>query len=534
MSGPSATSRALRLKMISDALVLTGGTYLSRLLRLAAGFVRAKYLGPGLFGTWNGLMVVADYSIHTTLGIGRAASRELPRNLGSDDEEGYARVQQTVFTVFFIQGAIYCVGLLILGAVLWPFAGPVVAVGLMTVGGLICLMRLMEILDILLTVHLKFAALSLGLMLLWGSHLGLMFVLVPRWGMYGFYGVVIWSYFLLVVFWLLISRRIFPRRFRFDWREIKRLTKIGFPFHIGVGLAGIMDSVDRIMAITFLGAAALGLYGLGLMITTAMMQVPLVIETVLHPRMYRRFGEERTVETFRPFFFMPLMVLSLLIPALLIVVAVAAPPLVGRFLPQFVAALPVLEILLFVALFGSLGVPPYGLLFGLDRQRLIMVINGLSIPFAVGINGLFLWFGWGLIGLALGTAVTNFLVASVMIWSGLVYYAGSVPARLWQLGRVFLPGLVMMGTMVVLSQVWPSPARRLWEGAGLPIFEGVWSPTLMGFWPALWDLVVRGLAAFGAGAVVWLAVFWRSWEMREVTNLFRSRVSPVSPGERTA
>ncbi len=515
--------------MISDALVLTGGTYLSRILRLAAGFVRAKYLGPGLFGTWNGLMVVADYSIHTTLGIGRAASRELPRNLGAGDEEGYVRVQQTVFTVFFIQGAIYCLGLVILGAVLWPFVGPVVAVGLMTVGGLICLMRLMEIMDILLTVHLKFAALSLGLMLLWGSHLGLMFVLVPRWGMFGFYGVVIWSFFLLVLVWLFICRRIFPRGLRFDWQEIKRLTKIGFPFHVGVGLAGIMGSVDRIMAITFLGAAALGLYGLGLMITTAMMQVPLVIEAVLHPRMYRRFGEERTVEKFKPFFYMPLMVLSLLIPGLLTLVAVAVPPLVGQFLPRFVDALPVVEVLLFVALFGSLGIPPYGLLFGLDRQRMIMVINGLSIPFAVGINGLFLWFGWGLIGLALGTVITNFLVASVMIWSCVIYYAPSVPARLWQVVRVYLPGLVMLGTMVLLSHAWSAPARGLWEGTGLPVFREVWSPTLIGFWPVLWTLVVQGLMAFVAGAVVWLALFWKSWEMKEVTNLFRARVSPASP-----
>jgi O-antigen/teichoic acid export membrane protein len=515
--------------MIIDALVLTGGTYTSRILRLAAGFVRARYLGPGLFGTWNGLMVVADYSIHATLGIGRAGSRELPRTLGAGDEEGFARIQETVFTVFFVQGAIFCVGLLVLGLVLWPFAGPVVATGLITIGVLISLMRLMEVLDILLTVHLKFAALSLGLTLLWGSHLGLMFVLVPRWGIYGFYGVVIGSYLLLVLVWLYICRRLFPWRLRLDWKEIRRLVKIGFPFHLGVGLAGIMESVDRIMAITFLGAAALGLYSLGLMITTAMIQVPLVMEAVLHPRMYRRFGEERTVEKFRPFFYVPLMVLSLLIPGLLVVVAVVMPPLVSEFLPRFVAALPVVQIQLFVALFGSLGITPYGLLFGLDRQRLIMVINGLSIPFAVGINGLFLWLGWGLIGLALGTVVTNFLVCTALLWSGVTYYASSVPARLWQVVRVCLPGLVMMGIMIALDQLWSPPARRFWEGVGFPVVQGVWSPTLAGFWPALWWQVVQGLAAFGAGALVWLAVFRKSWEMKEVTSLFRGRINSVSP-----
>ncbi len=519
MSEPAATLRSRQLAVVFDALTLSGGTYLSRALRLAAGFVRARYLGPGLFGVWNGLMVIADYSAHATLGIGRAADRELPRATGQQDQEAILRIRETTFTVFFCQGAILCLGLIVIGLAVWPTVGPVVGLGLCTIGGLVFLLRIMDFLDIVLRVDHRFPTISLGLVLLWGSHLGLLFVLVPLGGMFGFYGVVLSSYALLVAYWLAMYRPYLPRRLRFDWPEMWRLTKIGLPLTISVVLANVMGSVDRIMALTFLGAEALGLYSLGLMIITAMLEIPMVIEAVLMPRMFRRFGEDKSVETFRPFFKMPLLVLSLIVPALLVGVAALLPPLVGEFLPRFLDALPVVRVLLFVALFGSLTVPSYNLLFGMDRQSRLILVNGVSIPVAVGLNVLFLALGWGLLGISLAMVTTYFLVCSALLSSGFAYFVESIGRRVWQLLRAFLPGLTMLGTMVVLQLVWPPGGADFWQAVGLPVFRGVWSPTVMGFWPAIVWSVLHGLLAVGLGGAVWVAVNFGTREWREVVEI---------------
>lgn len=518
------------MAVVFDALTLSGGTYLSRALRLAAGFVRARYLGPGLFGVWNGLMVIADYSAHATLGIGRAADRELPRATGQQDQAAIRRIRDTTFTVFFCQGAILCLGLVLIGLSVWSAAGPVVGLGLCTIGGLVFLLRIMEFLDIVLRVDQRFPTISLGLVLLWGSHLGLLFLMVPLGGMYGFYGVVLSSYALIVAYWLAMYWPYLPTRLRFDWPEMWRLVKIGLPLTISVVLANVMGSVDRIMALTFLGAEALGLYSLGLMIITAMLEVPMVIEAVLMPRMFRRFGEDKSLETFRPFFNMPLMVLSLVVPSLLVGVAALLPPLVGAFLPRFVDALPVVRVLLFVALFGSLTVPSYNLLFGMDHQSRLILVNGVSIPVAVGLNALFLALGWGLMGISLAMVITYFLVCSALLSSGFAYFVKRIGPRAWQLLRAYLPGLTMLGTMVVLQLAWPPGGEDFWREVGLPVFKGVWSPTVTGFWPAAVWSVFDGLLALALGLAVWVAVNLGTREWREVAEIFRPGRKSPPPG----
>ena len=490
-------------KLFKDAVVLTGGTYLARGVQILAGFIRAKYLGPSLFGLWNGLTIIQNYSAYTTGGLGQALNRELPMMLGRRDEAGVERVNSAVAAVYLSQGLIFLAGLIGVGLLVWPTAGPEVGLGLMAVGLLVLMDRFFEYLEMILMAHLEFGAVSLGPVIWWSCHLGLFFLLVPRWGIYGFYVVAVVSFASNVIYWLIACRRFLPSRLKFDWPEIWRLVKVGFPFQMGMALETVFVSADRIMIVTFLGVTKLGYYAVGVMVTATLQEVPLIMSAILMPRLFRRYGEDESLDTIKPFLFFPTMIMALAAPALLVSVSLLLPVILEVFLPKYLPALPAFKYLLFAAMFSSMASNTYSVLFALNRQRLIILVNACGIFLVVILNTIVLGLGWDIEGIALATAVAQGLSSTMLLWTSFSYFIYNPRLRLRQMIRVYAPGLLMLPAAWIIGYTWPVAAHDFWSGLGLLLAEA-------------------GVCLFGGG-LLWLALNKGTRELAEVLFILRRR-----------
>jgi O-antigen/teichoic acid export membrane protein len=293
-----------------------------------------------------------------------------------------------------------------------------------------------------------------------------------------------------------------PWRPSFDF-SIERLRALaGFSANVfGQRLLYYLHrNTDNLLVGRFLGAAALGAYGLAYNI----MLVPFSriagpIQEVLFPA-FSRIQDD------------PGRMAAAWIRVTRAVAAVSMPALLGLFVlaPEFVrvvlgprwdAAVPVLRILVWVGLIQSLQTLNTSILVALDRTRALLRYSVLFFvahltAFAVGVH-------WGIVGVAAGYAMSTAVVEPLFAWMTARALGISVFSFVRSLAGVAQASLAMVVVIVA--------ARTL------AIHEGV-SPTVR----------LLGLSVLGA-AVFLAASAWRVPELAEEVRQLRRRGTVPSP-----
>jgi O-antigen/teichoic acid export membrane protein len=260
-------------------------------------------------------------------------------------------------------------------------------------------------------------------------------------------------------------------------------------------------NTDNLLVGRFLGAAALGAYGLAYNI----MLVPFSriagpIQEVLFPA-FSRIQDDR-----------PRMA-AVWIRVTRAVAAVSMPSLLGLFVlaPEFVAvvlgprwdaAVPVLRILVWVGLIQSLQTLNTSILIALDRTRALLRYSVFFFvahltAFAIGVH-------WGIVGVATGYAISTAVVEPLFARMTARALGISVFSWVRSIAGVAQASVVMLIVVV--------PARTLL------VQEGVPAPVRL-----------VGLALLGGG-VFFAASAWRVPELKdELRQLRRRRTTDVAP-----
>jgi len=147
------------------------------------------------------------------------------------------------------------------------------------------------------------------------------------------------------------------------------------------------------------------------------------------------------------------MILAYLLPLAIGILYLGMPLLVRHILPDYLPGLDALRIVLAGVFFLSLASGASQFLITINKQAKIIpfVVSGAVLTALL--NYVFIKLGWGITGVALGSAIAYFLYSSSLVAYGLSYFHFRVGEMLGFFGRIVAPFLYSFGILVVLDLV---------------------------------------------------------------------------------
>ncbi|MDA2916095.1 oligosaccharide flippase family protein [Nitrospinae bacterium AH_259_B05_G02_I21] len=427
----------------------------ARVALFAGGIVVARVLGPADYGLWRALGLLAAYSIYASLGTISALNREVPYWLAKGDLAQAQRIRDVVGGTMLVTSGLFAVGVLIASFVSRPWLSPLMIHSLRLVALLMLAQHAYRYFETLFRTTHDFTTVWRLRLLSTILDVGLAVILIFPWHLYGRIVAQILAYGSIVA--VLLWRRPFPLRPTLSWTESRALVGIGIPLMTASFLTSILITIDSLMVLKVLGRTALGYYSVGVLVFSALLIVPTVVNEILYPRFAERFGETDSPLALRAYVLAPTLLLAWGFPLVIGAAYLVLPPTVAWALPVFTPGVKAARLLLLGAFFLTLCGGPGHFLNTTGRQAHFMVTQGAGLIVAACLNALALALGWGIEGVALATTTTYLLLFFALL--SYVYISHFGTAR--QCGRfliqVTVPFLLMGLMITLLDVVLPSP-----------------------------------------------------------------------------
>lgn len=404
--------RLLGRTRLGEFAGFAGSTLCLQVVRVIAGLVAAHSLGPALWGQWYVLNLILAYGALSHLGALNAMSRDVPAALGRGDEAEARAITGTALTVTIV-GGLVSVGLALAvyvattsGASLRPVA---------VVGALLLAQQAFSFVSSNLRARNRFMAASRLQFALAGAYVVLV---IGGVALFGFWGFIVGMLLAYAVSSALAWRDLSDYLRTPEWAQVRRLVTAGLPIML-VGLANaLFTTVDRWVVLGRLGETDLGLYSLAIMALNAMALVPQVVSQRYYPRISYSWARDRSVTELEKLVRTQRIASQVMVLPLVAVACLVFPIVVERLLPEYVAAVPAVQISLLVPLAASFGLGHSAVLHVFDRQATYLV----AVLAAAGINALLsLWLvgPLGLSGVALATLCAYAALAAMRISLGI-------------------------------------------------------------------------------------------------------------------
>lgn len=432
--------------LLRDLAVLAAGKYVSLLVMMVRGFVIPKLLDPSLFGIWKGLLIITDFSRVGHLGAVSALTREVPFHIGRGDHESLERVKNTAFSASVFSAIVVSTGIL---AASFFVSSPLTAFCLRWFAALVVLQQVSLFCETYLSGRKEFDFLSrihvFRSVLMAVVSIGLAWI----YGLSGLvWGTVLSAAIILILF---LWKLKFAVRLEFPWKTVVHLVKIGFPLLATGILYSILNSIDKIMVIRWLGVTEMGYYSLGLTIIGFVFQLAYTLGQVLSPRLIERYSRNEDMNDVKDYVFKPLLGLGVAIPAVLACCYFASGWIYTIYLPKYLPGLTSLRILLVGIYFGTLWVGLVAFFLSIGKQVKIIPIYIAAITMNACLNYMFIRTGRGIEGVAVGTTVANCFFSIAMIGYAVSHFHSRISQYLRFFGRLFTPFGYAIASLILVE-----------------------------------------------------------------------------------
>jgi len=442
-------------RLLHDATLFSASLLLSRLLLSIRGIIIPKFLGPNLYGIYNGLLILPDFLDHFHFGSLSALKREIPFCYGKNDFIQAQRIRNLVFsqymgTVLISTFFIFCVVTFFLSDRYSPLFIHV----LWLVCPLIILQSFVDAyLENLLRTDNRFDILSRSE--IFKSLVGflIMLFLIWFWHLYGLIASMILATSLKGIY--IYFKTDYHFSLVWDFKELKRLLRIGFPIIFGLILLTFFNSLDRILILRYLDTQQLGYYALGLTFSKFLLIIQNGVYSVLEPNIYRLYGETGEVGDLKKIVWEPILIMSFLYPLILGLAYLVVPYVIRIFLPNYLPSLICSKIMILGSFFIIYTEGFYTFIVAINRQGLIIKITGLGILFSVALNYFFIQMGWGIMGVALGTVGTNMIMGIIYMLFTVSHFSQGRRERIHLSFQLFFPVLWVGGLLIFMDLLWP-------------------------------------------------------------------------------
>jgi O-antigen/teichoic acid export membrane protein len=409
-----------QVQVFKDIASYSSSAVLAQGLGLISGFVVARWLGPTDYGILNVVSLVLIYGAYFDFGILPAMGRDLPLLRGQGDLDQAKAIESAAFGATVVSSVLVAVTVLALAFT--PSYSPLMAFGL---GGMAILLVLQRLYGYYITVlrgYNEFGRLS-QLQALSALLATTLIVVGVLWlGFIGRIVAALLSQLLMLVY--VVRIRKWEIAFSLELPVIWKLIKVGMPIIVSSVILGFLTTVDRVMIVTYLGETQLGYFGIAALIVSVVSLIPGMAVQALYPRMAHKYGESgHSIASLQDYVLVPSLMLGFLLPLLIGPVYLVLPFIVQTLLPAYTPGILAARIVLLgIFFFALLGLTDYFLvIIGKLKQYVFFACLALALNLILDL--LFLNWGWGIVGIALGgTLITYFFYAIAIIGYGLSHY----------------------------------------------------------------------------------------------------------------
>lgn len=398
--------------IIKDASFFSGSVYISQAMFFIRGFLNARILGPGLYGLWSALNIILSYSLYVHMGSLNAMNREIPYQKGRDALEGMDKTRNAAFTVNLVMSGMFSAILIVIALFLSGKISKAESIGLITVSLLAFISAIYEFFQTSLISFKRFMVVSKGNVIFAVLSVILTLWLLPLFGIYGVYIVaVLIPLFNLAYLWF---KEKYNPRLDFDFKEMRRLIKIGFPMMSIDFLETTITNIVGIIVLGMLGNVNFAYYSVSMLAARFMMYFPKSINRAFEPHMYQKYGETGRIIDLKKYLIKPMQAMTLIFPVLIAGCYILVGFFIRHFLPKYSLAMYPLFIILVSRFFVSFSPTSIAFITALNKQKFLIPVYVLGIAIGAGSSFVFIKLGFGTVGAAMGLLLSCFFIGSVM------------------------------------------------------------------------------------------------------------------------
>ncbi len=374
---------------------------LYNLVLFIVAIIAAKIAGPEKWGLITLLMLVATYSGFLTLGINNGMGIALPLAIGKNDDSNIQKIKSTVFTALFI--ALIPIGI---SQIILIYYWQKPLIDWVILFGFTLSFQILTYFKIQLRSYENFKLFTFAY-----------FVQIISLSI-GLLGLVQGCHYLVIVglgnlmaglfIWIKINEK---PSFQFHKESLIQILKIGLPV-MTAGIVGeLLLSVDRILISIFLEDIQLGYYGFSSNFFKGVRIIGVAVSMMVLPRIVKSFAQQDYQQMLRYSVIQQWSSFGLMGIAS-IITGICLYYLIPMFMPEFGSSLRASYILLGVATLIPLGFYPH-ILNTIGKQKLYLMTQIFGIGLNVIISTSFIYLGYGIDGVALGSLIS--MVAYVVL-----------------------------------------------------------------------------------------------------------------------
>lgn len=453
-------------------------------LSVLRSFVVMRFLDPDSFGIWLGLVVVLSYAGYAHAGLEYGLGNRLPYYRGRGNAPREAAVQDTVYLAWTASSGLVALGLLASAFLVAP-ASAELRFGLLAVSALVLLDQQVAFLARWHTsARIEFGLLSSMSVV---QHVAGFLYVVPLTAWLGVRGVMLGTA-LTSATMLILWRWRSPYRFagHLSREVLREMLVVGFPTLVVVVGGVLIQSADRVLVASLLGATALGYYGVTGLGGSVLYGMLVQSGSAMAPHMLRELGEVGdSPQAFEKYLVKPTILLAIAAAALIGALVFVVPVLVRLYLPRYEPGLDAFY--WFVPGFFFLGVIASannifsGLLIERKRQRIAIGVQFGALLVEIVLGWALIRMGWGIAGVAFASTAAYACYGLSVLYGAALFIIPERRRRWRFLALVLVPlvyGAAAIGAIFAIEPVMPAnPLVRV--GLKLLLFGSAWLPLLL-------------------------------------------------------
>jgi len=440
-------------------------------LRILNAFIRPKLLTPEQFGLWGILTVLPEYSTYLHLGARSAMRYRIPFHEGKGEEDLNEEIRSTVFYSSLVLNLL--VATVLVGLAVFLPASQGIRIGILTIAAIVMVRWYHDHYIGLLMSYQQFSIITTSNYLRATVSFAVGVVLIWRFNLYGVYATALVAHAVGVLY----MRARFPlqTRARFRWTLFKSLVGQGLPIVL-LGLVSTMVfTAGRVIVSIFLGTRQLGFYGIAMLAQSVLRNISDSAREVIEPRLMEGMSSESDEQLMEKYFFRPMLNLAYVLPFIVGAGYFLTPFLVPLVLPRYASAVQPTQIIVLGTYFASLMYLTRGVVVARNWQLHAAFCLAAVVPVGVIASVAFLKAGFGLTGVAAGSALSYVLALAAMLGFVRTKCRGSNPAWRRHMEGIGVAGLLMLAAVFLIdygtSRLTPHPLARALLGVFL--FQGV-------------------------------------------------------------
>ena len=444
----------LKREVIKNTVKYTSAQYGARVLGFIASIGMRRFLGPHSMGIWSLLLVVVGYSKYTSLGVNNALVFRVPFFLSKGDKKSVDEISDTVFSFSLIGSLIASFAIIIFTIIFCHNVSPVLKTGLFAISIFVVIERLYAFYIVSLRARNNFSAVSKAVLFDAVIFLILTITLVKYFKLYGLYATVC----LTTIFNIFFIRKFahYSVHLSFNFKRLVGIIKYGLPIFLSGFSNFFLRSIDRIMIAAMLGVSEVGYYSIALMARSQMVGFANNFASVTIPAMLGTYAKEEKIEHIRKFVTVSPNTISYLIAPVLGLIFFSIEPFVKLVLPQYIMGIVAAEVLLLDIFFRSCESQASQFLIALGKQsRILLPINIVTLIFNVFFNLFFIKVGWGITGVALGTALASTLNFMTLQFCAMRHFANAKSIIVYII-KFLIPLLYIITIIIILEIIMPN------------------------------------------------------------------------------